>query len=301
MVLKNCWECGKEISSDAATCPLCGKKNPHGSPIIRYGVGFLLLALTFPAIAGMLGHGPQAALASIQSTSPKEPSPATSAVAVAEQTPEESKPQASAASPSLEPQAKAEACVTEKRQLAELYHELKVFKNEREFKEVGFGPCCKYFGWFKRTESLRDGDRCSLETWVQQAGGVIPGDLLQLGLEYASSKGRETEYTRNKGAEFEAALRSKPAKIGFDKRTSRTDRYCRSLATLERSDDLALAGDNAGSLRVLSNDAACPRIPANTPMRGPLSGKQASKLPDIAYELMEVEGFGRVWVESDEE
>jgi hypothetical protein len=44
MALKACQECKKEISSDATTCPLCGKKAPHGtSKIVSVGGGFLSL------------------------------------------------------------------------------------------------------------------------------------------------------------------------------------------------------------------------------------------------------------------
>lgn len=44
MALKPCKECGKEVSTTAASCPHCGKKNPNGSQSIA-GVGCLLIIL----------------------------------------------------------------------------------------------------------------------------------------------------------------------------------------------------------------------------------------------------------------
>lgn len=50
MALKQCRECGKQISSDAKTCPSCGKRNPHGQ--LSTGAGCLMLLLFF-VVVGM--------------------------------------------------------------------------------------------------------------------------------------------------------------------------------------------------------------------------------------------------------
>jgi len=54
MGLKACKECSEKISSDASTCPRCGKKSPHGmSSLVKYGGGFLAVMFGLPLLAGM--------------------------------------------------------------------------------------------------------------------------------------------------------------------------------------------------------------------------------------------------------
>jgi len=43
MALTKCLECGKEISTEAKTCPHCGTPKPHKSKIVKKY--FLLLVL----------------------------------------------------------------------------------------------------------------------------------------------------------------------------------------------------------------------------------------------------------------
>jgi hypothetical protein len=48
MALKPCRECGKEISTDATTCPLCGRAAPTTAPMTReqkWGCGVAALAV----------------------------------------------------------------------------------------------------------------------------------------------------------------------------------------------------------------------------------------------------------------
>jgi hypothetical protein len=57
MGLKACSECGREISSDAASCPQCGKKSPHGTPhSARIGAAIVLLIIGTLIVAA-LGSG----------------------------------------------------------------------------------------------------------------------------------------------------------------------------------------------------------------------------------------------------
>ena len=77
------------------------------------------------------------------------------------------------------------------KQLLTLYEELHSFKDDPNFHEVGFGRCCRFHEWQTRVAALRS--RAGLETLADV--GVLPGDLLTLGMEYMRSKGRSTEYT----------------------------------------------------------------------------------------------------------
>ncbi|MCZ0935704.1 MAG: hypothetical protein OXJ54_11025 [Gemmatimonadetes bacterium] len=76
-------------------------------------------------------------------------------------------------------------------QLLTLYEELHSFKDDPNFHDVGFGTCCRFHDWQTRAEALQSS--AGLETLADV--GVLPGDLLTLGMEYMRSKGRPTEYT----------------------------------------------------------------------------------------------------------
>ena len=80
---------------------------------------------------------------------------------------------------------------THTKQLLALYEELRSFKDDPSFHEVGFGRCCRFHDWKTRVEALRS--RAGVETLADI--GVLPGDLLMLGMAYMRSKGRPTEYT----------------------------------------------------------------------------------------------------------
>ena len=77
------------------------------------------------------------------------------------------------------------------KQLLALYVELHSFKDDPNFHEVGFGRCCRFHDWQTRVEVLQSS--AGLETLADV--GVLPGDLVTLGMEYTRSRGRPTEYT----------------------------------------------------------------------------------------------------------
>lgn len=53
MALKPCRECKKDVSTDAKTCPHCGKQAPHGgSRIVLFGGGFLAFLFVFYLMSG---------------------------------------------------------------------------------------------------------------------------------------------------------------------------------------------------------------------------------------------------------
>jgi hypothetical protein len=87
----------------------------------------------------------------------------------------------------------------------ELYLELMEFKNHSEFHRVGFGRCCQYYNWMQKVEELREDPNAKL--LLQE--GVVVGDLLMLGLEYAKKAGRETDYTKYMNQQFKEALNLK--------------------------------------------------------------------------------------------
>ena len=88
------------------------------------------------------------------------------------------------------------------KQLLALYKELHSFKDDPTFHEVGFGTCCRFHDWQTRVEALRS--KAGLETLADV--GVLPGDLLMLGMEYMRSKGRPTEYTETMEPHYESGL-----------------------------------------------------------------------------------------------
>lgn len=87
----------------------------------------------------------------------------------------------------------------------ELYLELMEFKNDSEFHRVGFRRCCQYYNWMQKVEELRKDPNAKL--LLQE--GVVVGDLLMLGLEYAKKGGRETDYTKYINQQFKEALNLK--------------------------------------------------------------------------------------------
>jgi hypothetical protein len=72
-----------------------------------------------------------------------------------------------------------------------LYSELLVFKSKTDFKKFGFGAGGPYNKWLKNVENLK----ANPDSKLLLKKGVVAGELEQLGFEYVSSKGKETETT----------------------------------------------------------------------------------------------------------
>ena len=87
-------------------------------------------------------------------------------------------------------------------QLLTLYQELHSFKDDVTFHEVGFGRCCRFYDWQSRVEALQS--QAGIETLADV--GVVPGDLLTLGMAYMRSKGRSTEYTATMEPYYQSGL-----------------------------------------------------------------------------------------------
>lgn len=87
-----------------------------------------------------------------------------------------------------------------------LYQELLDFKDKADFKQYGFGEGGPYNKWLKKVEELKN----SPDSKLLLQKGVLIGELEQLGLAYVSSKGKETEVTKNFNKIFSDAISAKP-------------------------------------------------------------------------------------------
>lgn len=74
-----------------------------------------------------------------------------------------------------------------------LHTELMEFKSTEDFKVYGLNFPSPYADWIVKVNDLKTHQ--NVNDLIKK--GVVPGDLQQLALEYLSSKGKETEYTRN--------------------------------------------------------------------------------------------------------
>jgi len=81
----------------------------------------------------------------------------------------------------------------------ELYDELKQIKGQKDFKQFGFGEGGPYKDWIKKVNLFSKEESIRL----MRAYGIVAGDLEMLGLEYAASKGEETDFSRTKTKELE--------------------------------------------------------------------------------------------------
>jgi len=91
-----------------------------------------------------------------------------------------------------------------------LYSELLEFKDEKDFQEFGFGvggvdyiyKDRPYYHWLQSVEKLKNNPDSSL----LMEKGILISELEQLGLAYASSKGKETEVTKRLNKNFSDAI-----------------------------------------------------------------------------------------------
>lgn len=90
----------------------------------------------------------------------------------------------------------------------DLYLRLNKMKDEEGFKVNGFGAGGPYNGWLTGIESFRGVPKPNWSFMDKLA----MGELLQLGMEYVSSKGEETEYTTFWRNEYNKQLNSEPKK-----------------------------------------------------------------------------------------
>ena len=89
------------------------------------------------------------------------------------------------------------------RETIRLFIELHQFNDDPEFHQVGFDACCRFNSWKEEVDSLRDTSGVSTIGEI----GIVPGDLLTIGLEYLGSAGQPTEFTKTMQATMESAVR----------------------------------------------------------------------------------------------
>lgn len=68
--MKNCKDCGSEISKSAKVCPHCGKKQGH--PVLRFILGFFIIIIGFGAIIGGTSNNPDSSITANASVVTKE-------------------------------------------------------------------------------------------------------------------------------------------------------------------------------------------------------------------------------------
>lgn len=80
-----------------------------------------------------------------------------------------------------------------------LYNKLMSFKDSPDFHFYGFGKGGDYHGWYMAAHNFTKED----DLHLMRTYGFVSGDILMLGREYVSSKGQETDYSRQKREELE--------------------------------------------------------------------------------------------------
>ena len=85
---------------------------------------------------------------------------------------------------------------------AVLFDQLLQFKDDTEFHRSGFAPGSPYNQWLQSVHKLVNDPNSKM--LLQK--GFTAGDLLQLGQEYRSSQGRETEYSKYMRPVIESGL-----------------------------------------------------------------------------------------------
>jgi hypothetical protein len=87
-------------------------------------------------------------------------------------------------------------------EVRQLYLELINFKNDPLFHKVGFAPENKYSKWLDKVSKLKQDSR----TKGLVKKGISIEDLMNLGLEYFKSGGKETSFSRFANDEFRKAF-----------------------------------------------------------------------------------------------
>ena len=90
-----------------------------------------------------------------------------------------------------------------------LYSKLMSFKDSPEFRAYGFSENGDFHSWLVAAQNFtKDDDLHLMHTY-----GFVSGDIITLGQEYVSSKGKETDYTREKREELERIFSSETWEI----------------------------------------------------------------------------------------
>jgi len=100
-----------------------------------------------------------------------------------------------------------------RKEFENLYNELMLIKDREDFIKYGFAPGGPYNEWLKKAENL---DK-KYDPRILIDRGIILGELQILGLQYVSSKGKETEVTRVFNRQFLDGLAYRNSGVQPDK------------------------------------------------------------------------------------
>jgi len=89
-------------------------------------------------------------------------------------------------------------------EFSDLYTELLVFKDKSDFHKYGFSIGGPYHEWYLNVQELNTGS----DSKLLFAKGIVAGELLNLGIEYLNSLGRETDISNFRTDIFNRALSS---------------------------------------------------------------------------------------------
>ena len=80
-----------------------------------------------------------------------------------------------------------------------LYDELMEMKESNTFKQYGLSEASPHKDWLKKVKDFtpEEGQR------LMRAYGIVPGDIEMLGMEYVTSRCKETDFTKSKRKELE--------------------------------------------------------------------------------------------------
>ena len=80
-----------------------------------------------------------------------------------------------------------------------LYDELMEMKKSNTFKQYGLSEASPHKDWLKKVKDFtpEEGQR------LMRAYGIVPGDIEMLGMEYVTSRCKETDFTKSKRKELE--------------------------------------------------------------------------------------------------
>ncbi len=154
-------------------------------------------------------------------------------------------------------------------ELKTLYQELQEFKDNPEFHQVGFGTCCRFNRWMVKVEVLR-----SKKTGIKilMEVGFVPGELLQLGMEYMRSRGRPTSYTKEMEPVIVSGFAPEPQLKEGQGVIVTTDRGCASMDSIKKW-GAALVAKKFNKAGVIIHGPDCPRVYAKTVVTGPLASE----------------------------
>lgn len=181
--------------------------------------------------------------------------------------------------------------------LQSLYADLKQFKDDPQFHQVGFGQCCEYFRWKQKVEALS----ATHGRAILKRAGFAPGDLVQLASAYAKSRGRETDLTRRLKAPIENGL--SPSKPSGGSGVLRTNgRWCTDVEVFADF----VKGMETGAMDLASRpetDSSCREYASGTKVGPVLAERQfrfSDGTPFLRFVQVQAPDGTKIWV-SDRE